>query len=156
MNIKRIAAAIGAAGIVLAGVGMTTAASAAPAVHHSYSMPRIQTGHPLNGWSRKAGTWKIAPASVYFGGGASFAAPRIKNIHYVYYGHNNASAYVRAWWDNCVPSCVAGGHWVNASAYFYHPVNHSGPGWNFSRVVVTYKHGGTYFKGYIDRHGWWV
>jgi hypothetical protein len=48
MNIRRIAAAIGAAGILLAGVGMTTAASAAPAVHHSYSMPRIQTGHPLN------------------------------------------------------------------------------------------------------------
>ena len=43
MNIKAIVAAIGAAGMLLAGVGMTTAASAAPVMHRSYSAPRIQT-----------------------------------------------------------------------------------------------------------------
>ena len=55
MNFKAIVAAIGAAGMLLAGLGATTAASAAPVIHRSYSMPRIQTMSPY-GWGKHTAT----------------------------------------------------------------------------------------------------
>lgn len=155
MKIKRIAAAIGAAGMLFAGIGMTTAASAAPIMHRSYSAPRIQTMSYF-GWGARHGNWKIAPKYVNFGGGTSACVPIIKNVHWTYYWHGSAyAAHVRAWLDNGNGGCANGGHWVNARAYFYGPAYHSGPGWNFSEVVITYQHGGTYLREYINRRGQW-
>ena len=101
------------------------------------------------------GNWKIAPKSVYFGGGTSVCTFDIKNVHWTYYQHSGAyAAHVRALVTH-VPGCANNGHWVNARAYFYRPMQHSGPGWYFSGVVITYQHGGTYLREYINRRGQW-
>ena len=70
----------------------------------------------------------------------------IKNVHWTYYRHGGAyAAHVRALVTH-VRGCANSGHWVNARAYFYRPMQHSGPGWYFGGVVITYQHGGTYLR----------
>jgi hypothetical protein len=139
---------------VLAAVLMLGLAAAgnAPAAHRSYSMPKIQTFSP-EGWHGRG--WLIAPTAVYFGGGASYAAPRVKDIRWSWYGHGSAFGYAKWWLDYCKPSCVAGGHWVNARVYFYRPFDHAGPGWNFSHVRVHWRRVRSW-SAYINGHGWWI
>lgn len=156
MPIGRLAAAAGAAAMLMAGLGTATAASASAAVSSapaaSRSLPRIQTYSP-DGWSRQS--WKIRPGYVYFGWGAGYEAPRVKNVHWTYYQHGAAyAAHARWWMDTCKPTCVAGGYWVNARVFFYNVMHHRGPGWNYSQVRVTYR--GGVWNGYINRRGWWV
>lgn len=150
---KGIIALAGTAAMTLAGILSTTAAVSAPApANHSSSAPRIQTYSPY-GWHTKHGQWKIAPTAVYFGGGASYAAPRVKNIHYAFYNHGGAYGTARVYVDNCRPTCVQAGHYVNGRVYFYDTQYHAGPGWNYSEFTEHWQ-GGT-FSAYIDSAGQW-
>ena len=151
---KGIVALAGTVAMALAGILSTTAAVADPApANHSHSAPRIQTYSPY-GWHIAHNSWKIAPASVYFGGGAGFSAPRVKNIHWTYYRHGGAySAHARWFVDNCNPDCAAAGHYVNGRVFFHDTQYHSGPGWNFSEFTAHWQ-GGT-FHAYIDSAGQW-
>lgn len=149
-----VAVAAGAMALGEAG-GVAPVTSATASVASSRSAPRIQTMSPY-GWGTRHGNWKVRPGTVYFGGGTSLCAAIIKHVHWTSYGRNSAyAAHVRAWLDRGPGPCASSGHWVNARAYFYGPAYHSGPGWNFSEVVITYQHGGTYLREYINRRGQW-
>lgn len=154
MGIFRTAGTLILAAALALGLAAAGNTPVAPASHRSYSMPRIQTFSPA-GWHGNHGhSWLIAPTAVYFGGGASYAAPRVKNIRWAWYLHASAYGHAKWWYDTCIPSCVAGGRWRSAKVYFYHPFTHRGPGWNFSQVHVTWQ--GGRWSAYINRHGWWT
>ncbi len=138
---------LAAAGVVAADVAVALSASATPAS----SLPKIQTGiaAPAN-WHH---TWKVRPGYVYFGEGAGYSAPRMKSIHWSYYGQDGARATGRWWFDPCKPDCARGGYWVTARAHFYHVFNHAGPGRNFGEVGVTWP--GWHWHAYIDSRGQW-
>jgi hypothetical protein len=152
MRIARSAAAIGAAGGVAFSLGVATpvlAQSVAAAAPASRPLPKIQTGP--DGWYHG---WKVRPGYVYFGGGASFSAPRIKQVHWTAYTQHGAWANGRWLLDTCKPDCALGGYWVNARAHFYHVFNHAGPGRNFGQVTVTWR--GGKWSAYINSRGQWV
>lgn len=71
MKITRIAVVIGAAGMLLAGLGATTAASVAPVsassppASASHSLPKVQTQGMFGGWHNHG--WKVRPGAIYFG-----------------------------------------------------------------------------------------
>ena len=122
------------AGTMLTGLGATTAAGASttPAA----SLPKIQTSSPSGdgGWHSHA--WRIRPGAVYFGGGASFAGPRSRHLHWTHYSQHSARATGQWWQDTCRPNCAKGGYWVSAIFRFYGVFNHSGPGRNFGNAEV--------------------
>jgi hypothetical protein len=143
---------MGTAAIVASGPGAATpasAASVAASASASRSLPRIQTG-PL-GWYHG---WRVRPGYVYFGGGAGYSAPRIRQIHWTSYTQQGAWARGRWLLDTCSPSCALGGYWVNARARFYHVFNHAGPGRNFGQVTVTWR--GGRWSAYINARGQWA
>ena len=144
---KITATAVVTASTVAAGLAVAGTATAAAA----RSLPKIQTGAmPPLGWHH---SWAVRPGYVYFGEGAGYAAPRMKSIHWSYYGQGGARAAGRWWLDNCKPSCVQAGYWVSARAHFYHVFNHAGPGRNFGEVRVTWR--GGHWYAYIDGRGQW-
>jgi hypothetical protein len=70
--IKNLCAAVGAAGMLLAGLGATAAAAApasasAPAAMSRHSLPKVQTAGMVAGWHRVRGSWKIRPGTISFG-----------------------------------------------------------------------------------------
>jgi len=154
-NIGTRFAGVALAGAAALGIGataavVTTAPASASTVRATAGKPKIQT--EPTGWHGHG--WKIRPGSVYFGGGASFAAPRARHLHWTYYGQRGA--YARGQWfmDTCRPNCARGGYWVSAGAHFYGVYNHAGPGWNFGNARITYGHHST-FHLWIDSAGDW-
>lgn len=146
-----------AAGAVLAGLGATTAANASttPAA----SLPKIQTSSPAGGGGWHSHAWRVRPGAVYFGGGASFAGPRSRHLHWTRYGQHSARARGQWFQDTCRPDCAQGGYWVGADFRFYGVFNHSGPGRNFGNVMVTVTAGhpvrGWPTHLWINGPGWW-
>lgn len=155
------AAAVAAAGCAMAGgvaAASMTSASAAPM---RWPVPKIQSGIPVGqGWHRG---WKVRPNYIYMGFGAGYSAPRM-TLHWLHYNQHDARATGKWLLDNCKPSCAAAGHFVPASAHFFHVYNHAGPGRNFAEVTITWHRGhwhrhaykGGKFHAYIDSHGDWT
>jgi hypothetical protein len=154
---NKIAAGISAA-TMLTGLGLgtiiTTAPASASAIQAASSKPKIKTHTEVPGTAwHDAQAWKTRPGSVFFGGGASYAAPRVRHLHWTSYGQHSAHARGQWWRDNCRPNCLQGGHWVSAGMRFYGVHNHAGPGRYFSNVRVTYGH--STFHLWIDSAGDW-
>lgn len=160
MNVMRRTAAAAVTTLALGG-GMAATASVASAsasaaqTTASRPLPKIQTGtRQPAGWNR---SWQVRPGYIYFGGGAGYSAPRIKDLHWSYYGQVSADARGRWFRDTCNPDCAAGGYWVNGNAYFYGVFNHRGPGRNFGNVNVTWTQRGHHYSMHlwIDSRGQW-
>ena len=156
MRIRSFATATGAAVLLLTGLATTAPAIASTSVTASSSarvLPKIQAGIAPGGSSWYYG-WKVRPRYVYFGGGAGYSAPRIKNVRWIYYNRHSAWATGRWLLDTCNPDCAQGGYFVNATAHFYDVVSHPGPGRNFAKVTVWWRDGR--WSAYIDGRGEWV
>jgi hypothetical protein len=156
VHIKRIAAAIGAAGMV-AGLGMTTAASAAPVAHHgvtsSRSLPKLQT----DGFGRwHSNTWRVRPGTIVFG-----TLYYMKHIRWTSW--TQTGAYGRGRLIACAGEagpCVRATVKIHAWDVFNHP----GPGLNFGDLRYTSKHslnpigggrGRSRFLWINSRGNWW-
>lgn len=120
---------ISIAGLVSASAISLGVAAASTPVAQASSVPRIQT--QPTGWHGHG--WKIRPGAVYFGGGASFAAPRSRHLHWTSWGHARGQWFI----DSCRPDCAKGGRWVSARFHFYDTHSHAGPGRYFSNVKVS-------------------
>jgi hypothetical protein len=123
----------------------TTVTAASPALASSSSLPKIQS-ESFGNWHN---TWRVRPSTLVFG--SHFL---IKNVRYASYGQVSAHARGRLLIDNCRPSCVKGGHYVDASTHFYGVRNHSGPGRFFAHLRLRW-HGHSKLL-WINIHGeWW-
>lgn len=112
---------------VALGVGLLLPAAGSASAS---SLPKIQTAGMGGSWS---GVWRVRPGAVAFG--AHFL---IKNLRYRDYTGSKAYAHGRLLIDRCRPNCVTGGHYVNATAYFWDVFNHSGPGKNFGYLRLRW------------------
>jgi hypothetical protein len=120
----RLAVALAAA-MTLIGLALPAAGPASAS-----SLPKIQTAGMGGNWS---GTWRVRPGLVAFG--AHFL---VQNLRYRYYTAGHAYAHGRLLVDRCRPNCVSGGHYVNATAYFWDVFNHRGPGNNFGSLRLRW------------------
>ena len=134
MNIKAIAAAIGAAGM-LAGLSMTTAASAsvthpvvAASSHHS--LPKVQTNGMGGSWHRPG--WMVRPGGIVFG-----ALYEIHRIHWSQWTNRwaHGQGHLLAC-DGAAGPCVRS--IVNIHLWNVH--SHSGPGRYFKDLKYTGTH----------------
>jgi hypothetical protein len=104
---------------------------AAAALASSRPLPKIQT----DGFGNWHTAWRVRPAAVGFG--MHFL---IKNVRYSSYGQRSAYGHGRLEVDSCRPNCVKGGHWVKATAHFFHVFDHAGPGRNFGNLRLRWHH----------------
>jgi hypothetical protein len=132
MYIAKLASAAGAAVMVL-GLGMTTAASAASAAPYAVtsrrSLPKLQTDG-FGTW--RSNTWHVRPGAIYFG-----SLYYVERIHWTNW--TRTGAYGRGRLIACAGEagpCVR----ANVNIHAWDVFDHSGPGLNFGYLRYTSKH----------------
>jgi len=136
--IIRLMAAV--ATVVVLAVG-----AASPALAATSPLPKIQT----NGFNNWQTGWRVRPHTVVFG---TFF--EIKRLSYQHYNHRDAYGHGRL----VVASGACCVHHYRASAYFYGPRQHSGPGKYFGHLRLRWRqnHKSHSMLLWINQKGqWW-
>jgi hypothetical protein len=131
--IKNLAAAVAAAGMLLAGLGATAAAPAsasASAAMSRHSLPKVQTAGMVAGWHRVSGSWKVRPGTIDFG--AEYGIGHIRWTSWTAKGAWGRGRLFEGLTQK--PSQV--------TIHLYRVRSHSGPGRYFKDLKYTGRHSG--------------